>query len=143
MKQFAVLFNNVAQIYNHSFFWECMSANKSKPSAALVEALNLHFGSVDKFKEKFSQNALAVFGSGWTWLVDNDGQLEIVSTFNAGTPLTMGPTVTPLLTLDVWEHAYYPDHQNRRAEFVKTFWEVVDWSALDARYKAIKRSTFD
>jgi Fe-Mn family superoxide dismutase len=103
-----------------------MSATKSQPSAAIVDALNLHFGGVEKFREKFSHNALAVFGrwgkrveigelrwidSGWTWLVDNDGQLEIVNTSNAATPITLGPNVTPLLTLDVWEHAYYVDHQ--------------------------------
>lgn len=94
-------------------------------------------------QEKFSQNALAVFGSGWTWLINNDGQLEIVNTFNAGTPLTLGNGVTPLLTLDVWEHAYYPDHQNRRADFIKNFWEVCDWDSLDKRFKSVKRSAFD
>ena len=107
VKQHAVLFNNVAQIWNHSFFWECMTPNATEPSAALADALTLHFGSVEKFKEKFSQNAIANFGSGWTWLIDNDGQLEIYNTSNAGTPLTLGSSVTPLLTIDVWEHAYY------------------------------------
>ena len=76
-------------------------------------------------------------------VTDTDGQLEIVNTFNAGTPLTLGAGITPLLTVDVWEHAYYPDHQNRRADFVKAYWEVVDWNALERRYKSIKRSTFD
>ena len=143
VKQHAGLFNQVAQIWNHSFFWECMTPDQAGPSKEVVDALNLHFGSVEKFKEKFSHNALAVFGSGWTWLVDNDGQLEITNTSNAGTPLTLGDKVTPLLTIDVWEHAYYVDHQNRRADFIDAYWKVCDWKALEQRLGGIKRSTFD
>ena len=142
-KQHAGLHNQVSQIWNHSFFWECMTPAPAAPSEAVVDALTLHFGSVEKFQEKFSHNALAVFGSGWTWLIDNDGQLEITNTFNAGTPLTLGGKTTPLLTLDVWEHAYYVDHQNRRADFINAFWKVCDWGALEKRLKGIKRGTFD
>lgn len=141
-KNYAVLFNNVAQIYNHSFFWSCMTAEKTAPSPELEAALKLHFGGVEQFKDKFSQSAMAVFGSGWTWLIANDGQLEITNTFNAGTPLTQAG-LTPLLVLDVWEHAYYVDHRNRRGDFIKGYWNVVDWNALSGRWKGIKRSAFD
>lgn len=143
MKQYAVLFNNVAQIWNHSFFWDCMTPKKTAPSPKMLEALDLHFGGLEKFQEKFSQNALALFGSGWVWLCDNDGQLEIVPTFNAGTPITMGREVTPLLTIDVWEHAYYVDYENRRADHIKNFWGVVDWEKVEQRLFSIKRSPLD
>ncbi len=113
------------------------------PGTATLDLFDLHFGGFEKFKEKFSHNAVSVFGSGWTWLVDNDGQLEIMNTFNAGTPLTAKPHVTPLLTIDVWEHAYYPTMENRRADFVKAYWSNVDWAAMEQRYKSIKRRTFD
>ena len=128
----AVLFNNVAQIYNHSFYWDSMTPTPNEPSEQLKTLLSNHFGSFDKFKEQFSHNATAVFGSGWTWLVDNNGHLEITNTFNAGTPITTD--ANPLLTIDVWEHSYYVDYENRRPEFIKNWWNVVDWSAVEKRF---------
>ena len=121
------LFNNAAQVWNHSFYWNCLSPNGGgEPSGALAEAINKTFGSFADFKEKFSQTAITTFGSGWTWLVKNGaGELEIISTGNAGTPLTEGRT--PLLTCDVWEHAYYVDYRNARPKYVEAFWNLVNW----------------
>jgi len=130
----AVIFNNAAQIYNHTFFWDSMTPGGSEPSENLKQLLAKHFGSFDKFKEQFSHNATAVFGSGWTWLVDNNGHLEIANTFNAGTPLTFEGEQNPLLTLDVWEHSYYVDHENRRPEYIKNWWSVVDWKSVETRF---------
>mmetsp|Transcript_11560 Transcript_11560/g.32459 ORF Transcript_11560/g.32459 Transcript_11560/m.32459 type:complete len:226 (+) Transcript_11560:85-762(+) len=123
------VFNNTAQIWNHSFFWDCMSPNgsASPPPADLEKALATQFGSVEEFQAKFSDHAKALFGSGWTWLVDNDGKLEIQNKSNANTPITSDGKVTPLLTLDVWEHSYYVDHQNRRPEYIEKWWKVVNW----------------
>eukprot|EP01091_Cochliopodium_minus_P001495 TRINITY_DN1135_c0_g1_i1.p1 TRINITY_DN1135_c0_g1~~TRINITY_DN1135_c0_g1_i1.p1 ORF type:complete len:238 (-),score=68.44 TRINITY_DN1135_c0_g1_i1:58-747(-) len=135
----AVLFNNVAQIYNHTFFWESMKPNGSEPSEKMKALLGKHFGSFDKFKEQFSHNATAVFGSGWTWLVDNNGHLEITNTFNAGTPITND--LHPLLTIDVWEHSYYVDFENRRPEYIKNWWSVVDWENIERRFLA--KGSFD
>lgn len=120
------LFNNVAQIWNHTFFWNCLTPGGSAPNAQVSEALNGAFGSLDGFKEKFTASAINNFGSGWTWLVKNaDGSLEIVNTSNAGNPLTNGQT--PLLTVDVWEHAYYIDHRNARPKFLESFWALANW----------------
>ena len=121
------LFNNAAQVFNHSFYWNCLSPNGGgEPSGALAEAINKTFGSFADFKEKFSQTAITTFGSGWAWLVKNGGgELEIISTGNAGTPLTEGQT--PLLTCDVWEHAYYVDYRNARPKYVEAFWNLVNW----------------
>ncbi len=121
------LFNNVAQIWNHSFFWNCLSPNTSAPSDSLAAALSEAFGSVEKFKEQFTNSAINNFGSGWTWLVKNAaGKLEIVNTSNAGNPMTDGHT--PLLTVDVWEHAYYIDHRNARPKFLESFWALANWN---------------
>ena len=121
------IFNNAAQIFNHTFYWNCLTPNGAgKPSGALAAAIDKAFGSFDAFKEQFSQTAITTFGSGWGWLVQNgDGSLGLLSTSNAGTPLTSGQT--PLLTCDVWEHAYYIDYRNARPDYVKAFWELVNW----------------
>ena len=121
------VFNNAAQIFNHTFYWSCLTPDSPhKPSGDLADAIDGAFGSFDGFKEQFSQTAITTFGSGWAWLVKNaDGSLELLSTSNAGTPLTGGQT--PLLTCDVWEHAYYIDYRNARPEYVKSFWELVHW----------------
>ena len=122
------IFNNSAQVWNHTFYWNCLSPDGGgAPSGALAEAINKAFGSFDAFKEKFSTSAATNFGSGWTWLVKSaDGGLEIVNTSNAGTPLTDGKT--PLLTCDVWEHAYYIDYRNARPKYVEHFWNLVNWN---------------
>lgn len=122
------IFNNAAQVWNHTFYWHCMSPNGGgDPKDELLQALQDNFGGVDEFKEKFSQTAITTFGSGWAWLVKKaDGSLDIVSTSNAATPLT-DSGVTPLLTCDVWEHAYYIDYRNARPKYVETFWNLVNW----------------
>ncbi|MES2740960.1 MAG: superoxide dismutase [Fe] [Pseudomonadota bacterium] len=121
------VFNNAAQVWNHTFYWHCMKPNGGgAPSGATADAINAKWGSFDKFKEEFTKSSLANFGSGWTWLVKKaDGSVDIVNTSNAGTPLTTGDK--PLLTCDVWEHAYYIDYRNARAKYVETFWGLVNW----------------
>jgi Fe-Mn family superoxide dismutase len=121
------IFNNAAQIWNHTFYWNCLAPKAGgAPSGALAAAIDKAFGSFDAFKEKFSQTAITTFGSGWGWLVKNAaGGLELVSTSNAGCPLTAGQT--PLLTCDVWEHAYYIDYRNARPKYVESFWNLVNW----------------
>lgn len=121
-----VVFNNAAQHYNHSFFWAGLIPNGSNIPKHLEEALIKSFGSVEDFKKQFSASAVANFGSGWTWLVkDSNGLLSIVNTGNAATPLTDG--LKPLLTCDVWEHAYYVDFLNRRDSYLDSFWNIVNW----------------
>ncbi|MDX1705169.1 superoxide dismutase [Fe] [Pseudidiomarina sp.] len=122
------VFNNAAQVWNHTFFWHCMSPNGGgKPSGAVADAINAKFGSFDKFKEEFTNQAAGNFGSGWTWLVKkSDGSVDIVNTSNAETPLT-NDDLTPLLTVDVWEHAYYIDYRNARPKYLDAFWNVVNW----------------
>jgi Fe-Mn family superoxide dismutase len=121
------IFNNAAQTWNHTFFWNSMKPKGGgEPTGALKEGIVKSFGSVDKFKTDFASKAATLFGSGWTWLVDKGGTLQIVQTTGAGNPMTEGST--PLLTLDVWEHAYYLDYQNRRPDFIKAFLdELVNW----------------
>lgn len=121
------LFNNIGQIYNHNTFWLSMTPNGGgAPSGELAQKINDSFGTLDAFKEQFVAAGVGQFGSGWVWLVSNGGKLEIVKTANAETPLTDGKT--PLLVCDVWEHAYYLDFQNRRADFLKVFIEkLVNW----------------
>ncbi|MDP5070600.1 MAG: superoxide dismutase [Fe] [Congregibacter sp.] len=121
------VFNNAAQIWNHSFYWECLSPEGGgEPTGALAEAINAAFGSFADFKEQFTAAALGNFGSGWTWLVQNaDGSVAISNTSNAGCPLT--DKVTPLLTVDVWEHAYYIDYRNARPKYLDAFWNLVNW----------------
>ena len=122
------VFNNAAQAWNHTFFWDCMtpSGGGGKPPADVLAAIEASFGSFDEFKTKFSDAAAALFGSGWAWLAkDKSGKLEIMPLSNADTPLKHGKE--PILTLDVWEHAYYIDYRNRRPDFIEGFWDVVNW----------------
>lgn len=128
------LFNNAAQAWNHTFFFESLAPNPQQaPTGKLLEAINRDFGSFDAFKEQFTKAAVGIFGSGWAWLVTNDaGVLSIVSESNAGNPLTKG--LRPLLTCDVWEHAYYIDYRNSRPNFLKGFWSLVDWKTVEKRY---------
>ena len=128
------VFNNAAQIWNHNFYFLSLTPEKgSKPSEELAKAIDEKFGSLDNFKAEFNKSAVAVFGSGWAWLVKTaDGGLDIVKESNAGNPLTSG--LTPLLTFDVWEHAYYIVYQNRRADYVAALWELVDWNVVSSRY---------
>ncbi|MDT8439673.1 MAG: Fe-Mn family superoxide dismutase [Wenzhouxiangellaceae bacterium] len=121
------LFNNAAQVWNHTFYWHCLSPNGGgAPSGAVAEAINAAFGSFDTFKEKFTESAIGNFGSGWTWLVKNsDGSLAIVNTDDADTPLT--GDAKPILTCDVWEHAYYIDYRNARPKYLEAFWNLVNW----------------
>ncbi|WP_341678390.1 Fe-Mn family superoxide dismutase [Niveibacterium sp. SC-1] len=122
------VFNNAAQVWNHTFFWSSMKpAGGGQPSGALLAAINAKFGSFDAFKEAFTKSAVGNFGSGWTWLVKKaDGSVDIVNTTAAGTPLTTGDTA--LITIDVWEHAYYIDYRNARPKFVETFLNsLVNW----------------
>lgn len=128
------IFNNAAQIWNHNFYFLSLTPNKgSKPDVALTKAIDVAFGSFDNFKTEFGKAAITVFGSGWAWLVkDAEGKLSITKESNAGNPLTRG--LTPLLTFDVWEHAYYLDYQNRRPDYVAALWDLVDWDVVSARY---------
>lgn len=121
------IFNNAAQVWNHTFYWHCLAPNAGgEPNGKLAEAINSTFGSFAQFKEKFSTAAATTFGSGWAWLIKNkEGTLEITSTSNAGTPLQQ--SVTPLLTCDVWEHAYYIDYRNARVQYIEHFWNLVNW----------------
>lgn len=120
-------FNNAAQVWNHTFYWNSLSPKGGgAPTSGLASSLSNAFGSVDDFKAKFSDVAAKTFGSGWTWLVkDAQGKLDIVSTSNAGNPLTSGQT--PLLTIDVWEHAYYIDYRNARPKYIESYWKLVNW----------------
>lgn len=122
------IFNNAAQIWNHTFYWHSMrpTAQASEPKGALKDAIDKAFGSVDKFKEEFNKQAAGNFGSGWTWLVQRpDGSLAIVNTSNAATPITGSDK--PLFTADVWEHAYYIDYRNARPKYLEAFWNIVNW----------------
>lgn len=123
--------NHGGGFVNHSFFWSCLTPTSTyaPPSEALRKILSNAFGSVDSFQEQFTSLALTLFGSGWVWLVQKDNALEIVATQNQDTPLSSG--ATPLLALDVWEHAYYLKHQNKRADYIKDWWHVVNWEAVE------------
>jgi Fe-Mn family superoxide dismutase len=136
MKSSGGVFNNAAQVWNHTFYWSCLSPNGGgAPTGALADAINAQFGSVDAFKEAFNKSAVTNFGSGWTWLVKNaDGSLEIFNTSNAGTPMTSGKKA--LLTIDVWEHAYYIDYRNARPKYLETIWGKVNWEFVAANYAA-------
>lgn len=126
-KSAAGIFNNSAQVWNHTFYWNSLSPNGGgAPTGKLADAINSSFGSFDKFKEEFTKTAIGTFGSGWAWLVKkSDGSLALVSTSNAATPLTTSDV--PLLTCDVWEHAYYVDYRNARPKYVEAFWNLVNW----------------
>ncbi len=126
-KSSGVIFNNAAQVWNHTFYWNSLKAmGDGTPTGALADAINKKWGSFDAFKEAFSKSAVGNFGSGWIWLVKKaDGSVDIVSTSNAATPLT--GVDRPLLTCDVWEHAYYIDYRNARAKYVESFWNLANW----------------
>ncbi len=134
MKSSGGIFNNAAQVWNHTFYWNCLSPNGGgAPSGALAAAIDAKFGSFDEFKKQFNQAGATNFGSGWTWLVKNaDGSLEIFNTSNAGTPMTSGKQA--LLTLDVWEHAYYIDYRNLRPKYLETMWNIVNWDFVAANF---------
>jgi superoxide dismutase, Fe-Mn family len=121
------VFNNAAQVWNHTFYWHCLSPKGgNEPTGNLAQAIIKHFGSFAAFKEQFTQTAITTFGSGWAWLVqDTAGDLKIISTSNAATPMTEG--LTALLTCDVWEHAYYIDYRNARPDYLNAFWSLVNW----------------
>jgi len=127
------VFNNAAQVWNHTFYWHCLSPDGGgEPGGALAAAIDKSFGSFAGFKEKFTDSAINNFGSSWTWLVKTaDGGLAIVNTSNAATPLT-DASVTPLLTVDLWEHAYYIDYRNLRPKYMEAFWALVNWDFVAA-----------
>ena len=134
MKAGGGIFNNAAQVWNHTFYWNCLSPKGGgTPSGDLADAINKTFGSFDAFKEEFSSSAANNFGSGWTWLVKNaDGGIEILNTSNAANPMTDGKQ--PLLTCDVWEHAYYIDYRNARPKYVAAFWSLVNWDFVSQNF---------
>ena len=129
------MFNNAAQTWNHTFYWHCLSPNGGgDASGAIADAIKSAFGSFADFKEKFTESAVGNFGSGWTWLVKkSDGSVDIVNTSNAETPLT-DASVTPLLTVDVWEHAYYIDYRNARPKYMDAFWALVNWEFVNKNF---------
>lgn len=124
------IFNNAAQVWNHTFYWHCLSPNGGgEPTGKLADAISHAFGSFAAFKEQFTQAAISTFGSGWAWLVqDKQGHLKIISTSNAGTPMT--DDLTALMTCDVWEHAYYIDYRNARPSYLTAFWALVNWEFI-------------
>ena len=136
LKSSGGVFNNAAQVWNHSFYWNCLSpTGGGAPTGALAAAIDAKFGSFEEFKKQFNQSGATNFGSGWTWLVKNaDGSLEIFNTSNAGTPMTSGKQA--LLTLDVWEHAYYIDYRNARPKYLETIWNIVNWDFVAANFAA-------
>ena len=127
------LFNNAAQVWNHTFYWHCLSpTGGGQPTGKLADLIARDFGSFDDFKSKFTETAIATFGSGWAWLVQTtDGKLGITSTSNAQTPLT--GSAKPLMTCDVWEHAYYIDYRNARPKYMEAFWNLVNWDYIGSQ----------
>lgn len=130
------IFNNAAQVWNHTFYWHCLSPKKDQqPSAALKAAIEKAFGSIEQFKQQFSDTALNTFGSGWAWLVrTQEGTVKLLSTSNAQTPLS-DASLRPLLTVDVWEHAYYIDYRNARANYLAEFWHIVNWDFVSQNFE--------
>lgn len=131
MKSETGIFNNAAQVYNHTFYWNCLAPNGGGAATGkIAEMINKKWGSFDKFKEEFTKAATTNFGSAWTWLVLNkQGDLEIYNTSNAQTPMTAG--LKALLTIDVWEHAYYIDYRNARPNYINAFWNLVNWNFVN------------
>ena len=127
------LFNNAAQVWNHTFYWNCMGPNGGgNPTGSVADAINQAFGSFDNFKDQFSKSAATNFGSGWTWLVKNSsGTVEIQNTSNAGCPMTSGNKA--VLTIDVWEHAYYVDKRNARPAYIESWWNLVNWDYFNSQ----------
>ncbi|MEJ2107390.1 MAG: superoxide dismutase [Acidiferrobacteraceae bacterium] len=127
------IFNNAAQAWNHDFYWHCLSPEGGSAEGELLEAIKQQFQSVEKFEEEFTAAAANHFGSGWAWLVmDKDGKLAVTTTHDADTPLRHGQI--PLLTCDVWEHAYYIDYRNKRPDYLKAFWKVVNWRFVNEQF---------
>ena len=126
------IFNNAAQVWNHTFYWNCLAPNAGgAPTGKIADAINKAFGSFEEFKKQFNDAAAKNFGSGWTWLVKKaDGSVAIVNTSNAATPVSGADK--PLLTVDVWEHAYYIDYRNARVKYLEEFWALVNWSFVEA-----------
>lgn len=133
-KSSGAIFNNAGQVWNHTIYFLSFSPNAQKaPTGKLAAAIDRDFGSYANFQEEFTKSAMAVFGSGWTWLVaDKDGKLAIVNSANGGNPLTEGKN--PLMGIDVWEHAYYLDYRNVRADSIKAFWQILDWETVEKRF---------
>lgn len=130
LKADGVIFNNAAQVWNHSFYWNCLTPSGSGVAVgAIVDKISAQWDSFEDFKEEFSQKAASNFGSGWTWLVLNGEKLEIINTDDAKNPLRDGGT--PLLTIDVWEHAYYVDYRNSRPNYIESFWKLVNWDFVN------------
>lgn len=129
------IFNNAAQVWNHTFYWNCMKKNGGgKPTGEIAERINKDFGSYEKFLEEFKNAGATQFGSGWAWLVIRNGKLEVMKTSNADTPIAHG--ITPLLTVDVWEHAYYLDYQNRRPDYLSIFSDnLINWDFVNSNIK--------
>jgi len=127
------IFNNAAQVINHTFFWSCMKPNGGgQPTGDLAQAITRDFGSLDKFKEEFTNAAITQFGSGWAWLINDGGKLSIMKTSNADLPLKHGKKA--LLTVDVWEHAYYIDYRNARPKFIEAWWSLVNWDFANKNF---------
>ena len=128
------IFNNAAQVWNHTFYWHCMTPEENTtPQAILLKSIERDFGSYDNFKQLFIKQAATLFGSGWLWLVaDKNGKLSLLQTSNANTPLIQ-EELTPLLTCDVWEHAYYLDQQNQRLAYLNEFWQIINWRFVEKR----------
>ena len=130
------IFNNAAQVWNHTFYWNCLAPNAGgEPTGAINDAITKKFGSFEEFKKQFAATSIGTFGSGWGWLVKTPaGELELASTSNAATPLTTANK--PLLTCDVWEHAYYIDYRNRRPDYLENFWKLVNWDFVNQNFVA-------
>ena len=128
------IYNNGAQVWNHTFYFESFSSEGiGEPAGELMEAINKSFGSFSEFKEKFTNAAATLFGSGWVWLIkDNNGKLDVIQESNAGNPIRNG--LKPILTCDVWEHAYYLDYQNKRPDYIEAFWNLINWDIIGKRY---------
>ena len=124
--------NNTGGAYHHSLFWTMLASPGSKPSGQILEAINQTFGSFEAFREQFTYSALGIFGSGWTWLVLEQGRLIITNTPNQDSPISMGQI--PILTLDLWEHAYYLKYKNKRADYIEAFWNVINWDGIEKRF---------
>ena len=131
LKSSGGLFNNAAQVWNHTFYWNCLSPKGGgAPTGQVKEMIEKKWGSFETFKQEFSNQAAGNFGSGWTWLVQSkDGSVEIQNTDDAGNPMTNG--VKPLMTIDVWEHAYYVDYRNARPKYIESFWNLVNWDFVN------------
>jgi Fe-Mn family superoxide dismutase len=130
------VYNNAAQAWNHAFYWQCLTPQETTPVPHLRTVLDSHFGSLENFHLQFTHTAVSTFGSGWAWLVAGyNGELEIISTPNADTPLAEGRV--PLLTCDVWEHAYYIDYRNARADYLAAFWKIVNWDFVVANLRHV------